>query len=60
MSWDCVNQDTQKLPIDFLRCVNGNTIEGDRAFCELCAARGQPASSADLLAAVIEGLILLR
>ena len=31
---DCVNAGAQKDPIDFRRCVNGNTIEGrDRASC---------------------------
>ena len=31
---DCVNASAQKDPIDFRRCVNGNTIEGrDRVSC---------------------------
>ena len=31
---DCVNVGAQKGPIDFRRCVNGNTIEGrDRGSC---------------------------
>ena len=31
---DCVNAGAQKDPIDFRRCVNGNTIEGrDRGSC---------------------------
>ena len=31
---DCVNPTWQKGPIDFRRCVNGNTIEGrDRVSC---------------------------
>ena len=31
---DCVNAPAQKGPIDFRRCVNGNTIEGrDRGSC---------------------------
>ena len=31
---DCVNAGAQKGPIDFRRCVNGNTIEGrDRGSC---------------------------
>ena len=31
---DCVNVGAQKHPIDFRRCVNGNTIEGrDRGSC---------------------------
>ena len=30
---DCVNAGAQKDPIDFRRCVNGNTIDGDTSFC---------------------------